>query len=83
MLEYAAEWCFIDDRTAHQDLECKSDADIREFVTACKPRLSALEDFCLAESTELSDEAVVMRVLYQNFLVARSYLWMLENQHKA
>jgi hypothetical protein len=82
LLEYAAEWCFLDDRTAHDDLETMGEAAIRKFVSACKVRLGALEDFCLAETSEATDEAVLMRALYQNFLVARSYLWMLENKRR-
>lgn len=82
LLAYAAEWCFLNERTPLDDLEFKPEEEIREFVNACKSRLHVLEDYCLDEDHETPrpDEVVLFKAMYENFLVARSYLWAIDYQ---
>ena len=61
-----------------RELEGSSLGEIDSFVSACQSKEDHLNRFCFdtEHGLPVPDEAVLMQILYRNFLEARSELWM-------
>jgi hypothetical protein len=78
LIPFAEKWSFTNEAEMQRVLERSTTDEIKAFVQACEKSLSALDKYCFKKRhpIPIPDEIVLFQIMYNNFLEARSQLWL-------